>query len=169
MDASEFVAQARQQGLATKLVEMVAYRPRPGRANEDTNEAYRRRVCLRFAQDFGPDDRDWLCCLLMEETALHEQLHQIRENLYLCAWMVAALRHADDALLLWKAKQANYSASLGVPDASLVAGGEAPVRRALRQRHGPDAEAFLDWLQEGPAVAEAEVKEALDMLKCEGF
>ncbi len=169
MDAAEFVAQARQLGLAKRLVDMIAYRPRPGVAGEDVNEDYRRAVCLRFARDFGPDDREWLRCLLKQETAFHEQLFQLTENMYLCAWMVASLRHADDGLLLWNAKQANFSASLGLPAAICVAAGEASTRSALRHSKDPSAKAYLQWLQDGAAVFPAEVEAALAMLKSLGL
>ena len=169
MDTTDFVAQARKQRLAKGLVAMISYQPRPHIATDDANADFRRRVCRRFAQDFGHDDREWLCCLLKQETAFHEQLYELRENMYLCAWMVASLRHPDDALLLWRAKQANFSANLGLPSAILLIAGEIPIRKSLRRSKDAGAAAYLNWLEEEAAVPEAEVEQALETLKSGGW
>ena len=106
-----------------------------------------------------PTDRMIACRLLEQEIAAHEVAgHGATETLYSLAAAVARYADPDDALLLWRARQATPETRAGMDVEQLARAGFERVRRrltTLARSSGPtanQARQALEWLESGAAT-----------------
>lgn len=89
----------------------------------DTNGDFREAVCCEMVKHFDMRDRTILRYLLEQEIACMDVNESIDENTRRCVDMLAQLREAEDALLLWEAKRSTFDSYIGVDGRALVAAG----------------------------------------------
>ena len=128
---------------------------------ERARQAERRGAVVGLlAASLRPTDRALARRLLVEETAELESIGRgASETLYTLVALVARFAQPDDALLLWRARQATPETREGVDVEQALRAGVAPVRRwlgELAESASPsvasEARAALAWVEAGIAA-----------------
>lgn len=130
-------------------------------AEATTGERQRMRAAVTAAlgRSLRPTDRPLARWLLQQEIAAHEARgHGASEALYTLVAAVARFAQPDDALLLWRARQATPETRAGVDVEQLGRAGLAATRAALERvaaqagAQATDARQALHWLDEGAST-----------------
>lgn len=128
-----------------------------GEASAD--ERLRAEVVRALGHSLRPTDRPLARWLLAQEIAAHvARGHGASEALYTLVAAIARFAQPEDALLLWRARQATPETRAGVDVEQLGRAGLVPTRAALERvaaQAGADGDAArqaLRWLAEGAAA-----------------
>lgn len=128
-------------------------------AESPDRERLRGDVAAALGLSLRPTDRAIARWLLQQEIAAHEARGQgASEALYTLVAAVARFARADDALLIWRARQATPETREGVDVEQMARAGPDAVRTALTrivERAGAqrdDARQALAWLEDGASV-----------------
>ncbi len=76
------------------------------------------------------------------------------ENLYFCALLLFDVGDPDDVPLMWRAKQADFDASIGFDGQFLVGAGVQATLQRLHAVEDKDAAAAADYISECDAAGE---------------
>ena len=103
-------------------------------------------------QKFGlpalPDHRDEIRRLLAEEIEREKRGEGGEEMLRTLCLQLFSLSVADDALLIWDAKQSSFDAGCGLDVQFLCGAGLAATKEYLARSSAPSASAALEYLTE---------------------
>ena len=88
--------------------------------------------------------RELLISLLRAEIEDYNQCDGLGDNMIASAYLLAIQRNPEDCLLLWEAKAANFSTSLGLRDVILIGAGMAAYRRVSEAEVGAGLRPFED-------------------------
>lgn len=122
-------------------------------------ERLRADVAVALASGLSPADRPIARWLLEQEIAAHEARGAgASEALYRLVAAVARFAQPDDALLLWRARQATPETRMGVDVEQLGRAGLEATRATLAEiamrpgAQAADAQQALHWLEESAAA-----------------
>jgi hypothetical protein len=128
-------------------------------AGSDTHAALRAEVAAALIGALGPRDHEVVRWLLEQEVAAHEAAGQgASETLYALVAAVARFASPEDALLLWRAREATPATRAGMDVEQLARAGVERVRMRLRALaavgglRGSEAQRALAWFEEGLAA-----------------
>ncbi len=129
---------------------------RPG---YDAHSALRAEVAAALIGALSPGDHEVMRWLLEQEIAAHEAAGQgASDTLYALVAATARFASPEDALLLWRAREATPATRAGMDVEQLARAGVERVRvrlRALVAADGPrgsEAQRALAWFEEGLAA-----------------
>jgi hypothetical protein len=138
-------------------------------AHDGNPDRATRRVALRaevtqeLAAQIVPADRPLVQWLLEQEVAyLRASGQGVTETLYTLVAALARFGQPEDALLLWRAREATPETQSGVDVEQLLRAGFEPVRTYLRRLArgmepvAHEAQAALDWIEAGIAAGAAD-------------
>jgi hypothetical protein len=123
----------------------------------------RTEVVQELAAHILPTDRPLVRWLLEQEVACLRAIgHGVTETLYTLVAALARFGQPEDALLLWRAREATPETRSGVDVEQLLRAGPERVRIYLRGRADGkelivrEARAALDWIEAGIAAGAAD-------------
>lgn len=127
-----------------------------GAAGSQVSADRRAHVAALLVAALRPTDKPIARWLLEQEIAAHEAAgHGASETLYSLIAAVARYADPDDALLLWRARQATPETRAGMDVEQLARAGVERVRRRLvtlargLEPRASDARQALEWLESG--------------------
>lgn len=94
--------------------------------------------------------RELLLALLKQEMLEREEdSYEDFELFYWCIFLLYRIRRVEDSLLIWRAKQLDFDASIGVEGNFLIGAGLEQTKEYLKTLQTDEACAFLSYLEEG--------------------
>ncbi len=120
----------------------------------DAHEEFRFEVIKEVAANLSQDDRHFVRYLLGQEIIAHGEAWSVSSSIVLCAGLLFELRHAEDALLIWKAKQVSFDTHCGIPVELLVGAGVDKTLGYWRTQTSSEAKDLYEFLKEAAYAGE---------------